>query len=52
MAKQTEEKTTVDIIKKMTQHNFFELFRRNTKTPITLAIAPTEVLITLLQYRR
>ena len=33
MAKQTEGKVIVDIIGKMSQHSFFELFRWNTKTP-------------------
>ena len=52
MAKQTKRKITVDIMKKMSQHSFIELFRWNTKTPLTFAIAPTDVLITVLQYRR
>ena len=52
MVKQTKGKIIVDVIKLMSEHGFFELFRWNTETPVVLAIAPTEVLTTLLQYRR
>ena len=40
------------VIKKMSQHSFFELFTWNTKAPFTFAITPIEVSITILQYRR
>ena len=35
----------IDVIKKMTQHNFFELFGWNIKAPFTFAIILTEVLM-------
>ena len=49
MGKQTEGKIIVDVIKQMSQHGFLGL---NTKTLFILVIAPTEVLTTVLQYRR
>ena len=52
IGKQTKGKIIVDVIKQMSQHSFLELFRGKTKTPFILAIAPTEVLTTMLQYRR
>ena len=52
-AKQTKGiKIIGDVIKKMSQHSFFELFGCNTKTPFTFANSPTEVSITMVQYRR
>ena len=45
MAKQSKGKIIVDFIKKMNHNSFFELFRWNTKTLFTRAIAHTEMLI-------